>query len=345
MVRADERSHLLRRLVGDGLGTKDVENFISKQRNQKTKECPARGLVKDRDLVDKLMRGKLDDSVANEKDKRKKRIAARYRLEQLLKKKKSVYRRTINWVREKANRLRKKLKKGNTRKSRIFRMSWKEEKRFELPEILTRYKDAKVFCEEGSDVFKPGEVRGPVIVGKDTNLLKADEVAVLTRGRKFTVRRVLDRERFILEMEKVFVKLRWALKDRDLGLEVEYETKMTKEEQERIEDIAYMEEARSRLVFDAESKKVDFRRSRFTDVKQNGKIYLPGPLPNNLESEIEMRRVAWGASYDHHVNSIQDEEGVNDDNLTPQEARGLKSLQKRVKAGELVIVQTALGSQ
>ena len=32
----------------------------------------------------------------------------------------------------------------------------------------------------------------------------------------------MDRERFILEMEKVFVNLRWALKDRDVEKEVEY---------------------------------------------------------------------------------------------------------------------------
>ena len=227
-----------------------------------------------------------------------------------MRKKRSVYKRHINMVRGKATRLRNKLKKGNKRKTRMIRMSWKEEKRFELPKMLARYKDAKVFSEVEAEEFKPGEIRGPVIVGEDTTLLDADEVAILTRGPKFTVRRVLDRERFILEMEKVFVKLRWALKDRDVEKEVEYETNMTKEEQERIEDIADMEEAKSRMVFDNSTMKVDFRKSRCTDVKHNSKIILPGPLPNILESELEMRRVAWGASYDAHVSNIQDEEGV-----------------------------------
>ena len=345
VVRAEERSHLLRGLIKDGLGTRDVENFISKQRVQKTKECGARGFVKDRELVEGLMKSKLEDSIADEKDRRQRRIAARHRLEHLLRKKRSVYKRHINMVRGKATRLRNKLKKGNKRKTRMIRMSWKEEKRFELPKMLARYKDAKVFSEVEAEEFKPGEIRGPVIVGEDTTLLNADEVAILTRGPKFTVRRVLDRERFILEMEKVFVKLRWALKDRDVEKEVEYETNMTKEEQERIEDIADMEEAKSRMVFDNSTMKVDFRKSRCTDVKHNSKIILPGPLPNILESELEMRRVAWGASYDAHVSNIQDEEGVAEDNLTEQEARGLKSLQKRVKNGQLVIVQTDISSR
>ena len=48
-------------------------------------------------------------------------------------------------------------------------------------------------------------------------------------------------------MEKVFVKLRWALRDRDVDKLVDYETYMTEKEKERIEDIANMEEGRSRM--------------------------------------------------------------------------------------------------
>ena len=148
VVRAEERSHLLWGLIQAGLGTKDVENFISKQRGQKTKESKARGFVKDRELVDQLMRGKYSDSQADEKERRKRRIDARHRLEQLLNKKRSVYKRHINMVRDKASRLRKKLKKDNIRKCRMIRMSWKEEKKFELPKILNRYKEAKVFINK-----------------------------------------------------------------------------------------------------------------------------------------------------------------------------------------------------
>ena len=46
-----------------------------------------------------------------------------------------------------------------------------------------------------------------MIVGENDTLLSIDEVAILTRGPKITVRRVLDREQFNLEMEKVFLKL------------------------------------------------------------------------------------------------------------------------------------------
>ena len=118
-----------------------------------------------------------------------------------------------------------------------------------------------------------------------------------------------------------------------------------KDEKNKMKDIADEEEVKSRSVFDAEKKTVDFRKSRCTDVKHNGKIYLPGPLPSNLESELEMRRVAWGAGYDQHVASIVDEEGVSEDNLTAEEARGLKSLKEKVRDGKLVIVQTDKSSR
>ena len=55
--------------------------------------------------------------------------------------------------------------------------------------------------------------------------------------------------------------------------------------------------------------------------------------------------MAWSSSYDDHLASIKDEEGVTEDNLTKQEARGLRSLQDRVKKGELVIVQTDKSSR
>ena len=345
VVRAEERSQLLRSLVRDKLGTKDVENFIFKQRNQKTSESKAKGFEKDRELVEKLMQGKLEDGLIDEVERRKKRSAARQRLEHLLKKRRSVYKRYINWVREKATRLRRNLKTENSKKIRMIRMSWKEEKKFELPDLLARYRESKVFRDEAEAGFKPGEVLGPVIVGEDTSLLSRGEVAILTRGPKFTIRRILDRERFILEMEKVFVKLRWALKDRDIEEEVEYETMMTEEEKKRIKEISDEEEVKSRSVFDHEKKVVDFRKSRCTDVKHNAKIYLPGPLQNNLESELEMRRVAWGAGFDQHVSSMKDEDGIGDDNLTAEEARGLKSLKEKVRDGKLLIVQTDKSSR
>ena len=52
-----------------------------------------------------------------------------------------------------------------------------------------------------------------------------------------------------------------------------------------------------------------------------------------------MRKIEWGAIFDQFIAEFKDEKGVRDDNLTKEEAAGLKSLKKRVGDGSLVVVQ------
>ena len=115
-------------------------------------------------------------------------------------------------------------------------------------------------------------------------------------GHKFTVRRILCKESLLLEMEKCFVKIRWALRDKGLLDEVDMETLLTDEERAKMEELASIEEAKSKSVFD--DLVVDFRKCRATDIKHNTKIVLPGPLTNQQEAELQMRRIAWGKVFD-----------------------------------------------
>ena len=170
-------------------------------------------------------------------------------------------------------------------------------------------------------------------------------MAILFRGPNYTIRRILDKERFQLEMEKVFVKLRWALRDKGLMDEVDMETLMTEEEKKRIAELVELIEIKTRSVFNHDKKEVDFRNSRATDVKHNSKVILPGPLTVAQEGEMQMRRIAWGAVFDQFIAEFKDEKGVRDDNLTKEEAAGLKSLKKRMSEGSLVVVQTDKSSR
>ena len=188
-------------------------------------------------------------------------------------------------------------------------------------------------------------MKGPVVVGANTNLLSLAEVAILTRGPKFTVRRILCKERFLLEMEKCFVKLRWALKDKGLLDEVDFETMLTDEERKKIDELAEVEEAMTKSVFNHDDLVVDFRKLKATDVKHNTKIVLPGPLTNQQEGELQMRRIAWGKVFDDFVAKFSDEDNVKDDNLTKEEKEGLKSLKQRVKDGSIVICSTDKSSR
>ena len=96
---------------------------------------------------------------------------------------------------------------------------------------------------------------------------------------------------------------------------------MTEDERaddDRVKEAAELNEAKSRLTFDDDTLELDCRKQRCTDAKHNTRVILPGPISPKLERELESRRM---------------------DNLTESEAKGLKSLKKRVSEGTLVVCE------
>ena len=75
--------------------------------------------------------------------------------------------------------------------------------------------------------------------------------------------------------------------------------------------------------------KVNYGRCRATDIKHNTKFILPGPLTNNQEGELQMRRIALGKIYNDFVSGLKDEKGVKVDNISKQEAAGLKTPRRK----------------
>ena len=94
VVRAEERSNFLHELVREGLGTNDIENFVTGQEGLRMK-VGNKGSMKswemDRENVSKLMKTKLENSVMDEEVRRKKRNRVRARLERLMGKFKNKY--------------------------------------------------------------------------------------------------------------------------------------------------------------------------------------------------------------------------------------------------------------
>ena len=76
-----------------------------------------------------------------------------------------------------------------------------KKEKFKLPPELKRYKKVAVFGKEAEDIFKPGEVLGPVVVGEETDILSKDEVEVLKKGPKFCIRRVLSKEKYMVMLK------------------------------------------------------------------------------------------------------------------------------------------------
>ena len=133
------------------------------------------------------------------------------------------------------------------------------------------------------------------------------------------------------------MKLKWELKDLEEDLD-ETVVELSKEEQaedDRVKEAAELIAAKARIMFDDDTMDLDCRKQRCTDAKHNTRIILPGPLSTRLERELESRRMEWIAIA--YVREFWDEEGVQEENLTESEARGLK---KRVADGTLVVCET-----
>ena len=80
-----------------------------------------------------------------------------------------------------------------------------------------------------------------MVVGLEEGLLDKDEIAVLVREPKFCVRRVLDEERYLIECERSYFKLRLDMKDDDEEEDDpgggEKESEEERREEERVEKL------------------------------------------------------------------------------------------------------------
>ena len=106
-----------------------------------------------------------------------------------------------------------------------------------------------------------------------------------------------------------------------------------------------MEDAKGRQVYNPETKEYDERRWRVTDMPECTRIHLPRPLEVKREAEIEMRRETHARTSRQYRERNCDEKGEQVDNLTQQERRGLRSLEKRKNEGEIVITLTDKSSK
>ena len=106
-----------------------------------------------------------------------------------------------------------------------------------------------------------------------------------------------------------------------------------------------IEEAKYRQVYDCENKIYDERKQRVTDLKECAKIHLPRPLEVKKEAHLEMRREVHSEVSEEYRRGRCDEKGRQEMNLTREELRGLKKLEKRKNDGEIVIAMTDKSSK
>ena len=338
-MEAEQRSKLLQTLWKKGLTTREVGDFVKGQ--GKTKRMPKAKNMQKSGV--NFMKEKVRDSRKEEEKFRKERTKLRESLEVAVGT--SKYRKIISRIKRKVERIKKKIQLKNKRKIKKYQ---KEKDKADLDEISSHAEELGEFANlrvfNNKEII-PEEPKPPMVASKDI-VLSEDEMAILKRGPKFTLRNVLSKEVYMREVEKGLVKKKIG----DIGKE-EVDGKVVEDEFENEEDKKVAEysewlEAKSTCIYDFENKNINFGRSRATNWKGNKRIKLPKAGSTQLESYLDVRRRDAEKIYDECMELLKDgKEKVSHNNLTASEARGLKSLKKRVSDQELIICQTDKSSK
>ena len=93
-------------------------------------------------------------------------------------------------------------------------------------------------------------------------------------------------------------------------------------------------------MYDPIEQRYDEGKRRVTDLEECSRVTLPKPLSVRRESEIELRRECHDRVYQKYRQEFCNKDGEQKTNLTEDEKKGLKKIQKRIKEGDLVVMKT-----
>ena len=269
----------------------------------------------DKDTLDFLMIKKTQDSKAEEDKKRKERARARQELETRFGSRTHKCKRIINNTKTRINKQRQKIQQKHKKKISSYKSKTKakakkmndkqkDPKKYNIPRELDRYTDIKVFSS--NEEITPEDMKPPVIIGEDV-VLTEEEEEVLKLGPKFTLRRVLDRETFLVEVEKALAKERYGKINEEDEVGEPLGLKDDKEDNDKIREEEEWQETKSSLIFDKEDNNVNFSRTRATNMKNNKRIHLPRPLPPSQEAMMELRKIEALKIYDACMKLLENE--------------------------------------
>ena len=188
--------------------------------------------------------------------------------------------------------------------------------------------------EEGRNL---SELEAPLVYGgiQPTN----QEAAALSLPPKFATFSRVSEEEMEVETELMIAKMKWELRARG-------ERAAEREEEGQAGDERWTEEwerkqLKEREVYCEETNTMDFSNRRVTDIPTCRRTIPPQPLPpeettilTNLKSRLK------GVTKTYVKDRCDRNGNLKKNNLTKEEAEGIKSIKKKVKEEEWVIVQS-----
>ena len=361
-------------LLNKNISTRDIHFFVQKQADLRKVH---KGL--DKPMTRAAMRAKLNDACAFSVRQRRVVEKLKKKLFAATGNKRFKQRKIIKQVRlmlekEKKTHLSRdeeKVKRYTLIQSQIDQDP--QTKKLDLPASLKDFSTLKAFLPE---VSQPQKIEPPKIYDESISLSN-DERSLLAKGPKFAVRQKLLKESFKIELEKMVCKKKYRSDEPpdpdstgpSRPSEVNHDLPTTDLQTQNhpsgksfngfvasnqspepiIGQTKYdlnqdWAERRSQLVFDFCEGSVDPGRLRATDYKFNRSTNLPKPSSAELEAKHELRKMESLKIFNKAV-STNSKSSSNTplpcrSNLSPGELRGLKSLQKRVASGEIVICES-----
>ena len=351
IAACEERIQLMKKLLKLEVGMAEIEelglNINSKFKSLAFKNRIKNGEVVSKEVLKEIMILKLRDEKKYLGELISEQKEMRRMIDSELQKNSRPARRLLKEFREESARTRKECRKKYDDKIEHLKRKYRhneEEREKNIPSDMEEISELRIFDKnryeeielESYDIKIIGDVE-----------LEENEMKVLKLHPKFAILPRLQEGGLDVDEEMANAKLRMQI-SKEMEERKDQNKEMIEEEEEKSEEekVADLElEARTRQVFDPVEKKYDERRRRATDLKECSRTTLPKPLPANEEAKIEIRKEIHRDIYDRYRRENCDKFGNQKSNLSKEEQKGLKSLEKKVKERKLIVIKTDKSSR
>ena len=256
------------------------------------------------------------------------------------------YKLVIQYLRQEAEKAKRIHNEKYWKKIKHLEEKYKMEREEKIvPPGMEELSQLTVFSENSYENIEKDTVEVPII--GDTEITP-EEKCILRKNPKFALPDRLLEDTMREDMEKAYSLMRMELKDeetenKEIGQEETKEEKTsgvrTGEQEEEKEQAMREEEARTRQIFCPIDKIYDERNRRVTDLVECNRVTLPKPISIEREAQIEMRRTLHEKIYQEFRRERCNDRGEQESNLTEEEEKGLKSLQRRIQKEDLIIMK------
>ena len=177
------------------------------------------------------------------------------------------------------------------------------------------------------------------IVGKIEPPLSQDELDILAKGPKFCIATKLSNEQMEISLAEHKQKRIWENMNNDTS-EIVEESELP--EKEKLEEI----EAKNRRIYDFDNKTLSMANLRVTDTRFSRRTILTENRDKKLEAQENLRRATiMNELQEYKYENCDDKGRLSETNITKNQERAIKSLQKRVELGDAFITTTDKSSK